>query len=378
VPKRSDLRIVHIGAGRYRPGDREHVTYGIWRELACGFGHYHAIGRSESRPAEWTDGNLTVTLVRSFTKRELEFFATQFCLVRKIAAERPDAIICQSPVLGGFAAIVTAHLTGARVLSEFHGAEFFTDAPLGSRDWLLQRLAYFVLKRSAVIRVLSPRMRQRLGITYGPDQLHKAKVLPPRVNLARFCAQRGKRRSGHALRLAMVGSVNSNKGQMRLIRALEKIPFRADLHIVGSGPDLEAVRDQSRRLSSERSNLTVTLHGTLDHASVVSVLQKCDALVMYSLSEGTPRAMMEAMSVGLPVISTDVGFCADLFEHGREGFLLGDEPDKEVVGVLRLLHEDRARSRSMGNAARSRARRDFDSVKLFEAYRQLIEETASR
>lgn len=378
MPNGTDLRIVHISPGRYTPSDRGHVTYGIWRELASGFGRYHVIGRSRGTPAEWTDGNLTVTLIRSKIAREAEFLATQFCLVPTLVRERPDVIVCQSPVLGGLAAIVAARRMGSAVLSELHGAEFFRDAPLGSRDWLLQAMARFSLKQSTSIRVLSRQMRDRLASSYGDELLPKTRVLPPRVDLNQFSERPSGVESDEPLRLAIVGAVNANKGQLRLIRALEHIPFRVELHVIGAGPDLARVHKETTRLTIIGSNVAVIAHGALPHAAVAKELQHCDALVMYSLSEGTPRAIMEAMAVGLPVISTDAGFCGDLFKNGQEGYLLGVDPDKELVRLLDLFNGDRTLSRRIGAAARVRAERNYDSVRLFDRYRRLIEETATK
>ena len=56
------------------------------------------------------------------------------------------------------------------------------------------------------------------------------------------------------------------------------------------------------------------------HKQVAAVLRSSDVFVMYSQTEATPRAVMEAMAVGLPVVTTDAGFCADIVEHGHEGF----------------------------------------------------------
>jgi glycosyltransferase involved in cell wall biosynthesis len=102
-----------------------------------------------------------------------------------------------------------------------------------------------------------------------------------------------------------------------------------------------------------------------------------DVFVMYSRTEGTPRAMMEAMAVGLPVVSTDAGLCGDVFTDGEDGFLLGGDPDKEIVDCLQRFVADRGLGRRMGLSGRARALRDYDAAKLFPAYRSLIVETAN-
>ena len=83
------------------------------------------------------------------------------------------------------------------------------------------------------------------------------------------------------------------------------------------------------------------------------------------------------LAIGLPVVTTDAGFCADIVEHGREGFVLGPDPDSEIVEVLERFRNDPELARRMGAAGRERAEREFDSVRLFDEYRRLIAETAA-
>lgn len=374
----ADLTILHIGAGRYRPGDREHVTYGIWRELARGFRSYHVVGRSSQGPARWSDGNLHVTLLPSRADREAEFLLTQFRALPIGLRIKPDVIVCQSPVLGGFAAIAIRRWTGAKTLMELHGAEFFAPSRFGSSRWLLQALSRFALRRADRIRVQTPRMAEQLTATYGSHLAGLVRVLAPRVDLSRFSGKSAAPRREGPLRIAMVGAINPNKGQLRLMRALLNASFAIELHTVGDGPDLDELRKRSLDLRDERSTLQVIVHGRQDHRDVSRLLADCDLFAMYSRTEATPRAIMEAMAVGLPIVTTNAGFCADIVEHGREGFVLGPHPDQEVVDVLERFRQDPRLARRMGAAAQMRARRDYDSVKLFEEYRHLIAETAGR
>jgi glycosyltransferase involved in cell wall biosynthesis len=375
--KRSqDLSVVHIGPGRYRPLDRSHVTYGIWRELASGFSDYHVFGRSSGEPAQWSDGNLHITLIRSRFSREAEFLFTQFGQVRPMFRMKPDVIVCQSPALGGLAALEVARKSGARTLMELHGMEFFAPASFGSQLWLLQKITGLALNQADSIRILSPGMQQALSRRYGAHLLARTTILPPRVDTSLFAVKTAFPRRSGSLRVAMVGAVNANKGQLRLIHALQSTPFPIELHLAGDGPDLPGCRAASEAVASRGSLLGVRVHGRLAHNAVAELLRKCDLLVMYSRTEATPRAIMEAMSCGLPIVTTDAGFCAAIVEDGVAGFVLGSDPDREVLDVLRRFSDQPGLASRMGAAARARAVREYDSVRLFEEYRRLIAETA--
>jgi glycosyltransferase involved in cell wall biosynthesis len=171
----------------------------------------------------------------------------------------------------------------------------------------------------------------------------------------------------------MIGSVSARKGQLRLVEGLQSLPFPAELRIVGDGPDLRECKARAARAA----NLAVRFEGAVPQADLPEMLGQSDLFVLYSNSEGTPRAMMEAMACGLPVVTTNAGFCADIVEDGVEGFVLGPDPDSEIIDVLRRFNDDRDLLSRMGAAARERARRDYDSVRLFDEYRRLIAETAN-
>ena len=67
---------------------------------------------------------------------------------------------------------------------------------------------------------------------------------------------------------------------------------------------------------------------------IPKVLQDTDIFVLVSCREGLPRAVMEAMAAGKPVVASNVRGNRDLVEHGKTGFLveLGD-----VEGLARYL-----------------------------------------
>jgi glycosyltransferase involved in cell wall biosynthesis len=366
------FRVLHIGSGRYPPGDQDHVTYGIWKALASGFQQYHVIGRSSARRADWTDKNLRITLIRSWIQRELEFLVSQFSCVAMMIRDRPDIIVCQSPAAGGLAALVAAKVTGAHLLVELHSDIYFPPFRSRSKAWLYHLISKPTLRRADRIRVLSGHMKERLGLGYGEQIAGKARVLAPRVDLALFTPKLSKFSLSDPLRLIMVGSIIPRKGQLRLIDALAGISFPIELHLVGDGADLA----QCRARANDVENLRIVCHGAVVASALPPLLRMADLFVLFSNSEGTPRAIIEAMAAGLPVITTNAGFCADLVQNEVEGFVLGTDPDREIVEVLGRFRADPALGQRLGAAARARAERDYDSIRLFADYRRLIAEAA--
>jgi glycosyltransferase involved in cell wall biosynthesis len=220
-------------------------------------------------------------------------------------------------------------------------------------------------------------MGEALVHLYGEHLRHKIRALPPRVNTDLFRPPQTRKAPDGWLDLAIVGTLTERKGQLRLLQTLEKADIPVRLHIVGEGPDRAELE---RRLAESRSGqLRVHLHGQVDHASLAKILAGCDALVMYSRHEGTPRAILEAMATGMPVITTDAGFCADIVEHQKEGIVLSTtDTDADLLRQLKHLLHNPSVLRAMGNAALDRARQQFAADKLYPRYRALIAEAAGR
>ena len=101
-----------------------------------------------------------------------------------------------------------------------------------------------------------------------------------------------------------------------------------------------------------------------------------DVIVLTSLNEGTPVALIEAGAAGRPVVSTDVGGVAEVVVEGETGFLVPPEDDEELaVRVLQLLG-DSALAARMGETARlslpERYSADQMGREMAELYREVL------
>lgn len=369
------LSVLHVGAGRYAPADRGHSTFAIWRQLATGFRQYTVVGRSSTgKAAEFRDGNILVKLIGGWMVREAEFLLTQFRAVPIGVEAKADICVAQCPMLGGLAGLRLKRRLGTRLLVELHGQHYFTHARFGSQAWLTQNVAKFVFARADRIRVLSEGMRARVLDRYGRHLDGKIVTLPPRVDLSRFDRMRTDWTIAGRPKIAMSGAVNENKGQLRLIRSVFAAKLDAEVWIFGDGPQAEACRQEAAALGAEDR---VRFFGHLTHAELAQLLPQADVLVVFSRQEGTPRALMEAMAVGIPVVTVDVGFCADVVANDVEGIVLGADPERQLPMALATLFGDPAMRERMGKAGRARVEREFDAEKLYTRYRALIAETAA-
>ncbi len=109
--------------------------------------------------------------------------------------------------------------------------------------------------------------------------------------------------------------------------------------IIGSGP-LEAALKRS--VSEERWASRVTWLGWVDHACLPDYLNQLKLLVLPSHgTEGLPKAILEAMGCGVPVLASPVGGIPDVIADGVTGFLLTDTSASGIAqNVLRVLNSD--------------------------------------
>jgi glycosyltransferase involved in cell wall biosynthesis len=137
---------------------------------------------------------------------------------------------------------------------------------------------------------------------------------------------------------------------------------------VVAGP-LDHDPDYVTRCLDERDRLglaeAVSFPGTVDAPALAATL---DVVVLTSRSEGAPLALLEAMAAGTPVVSTDVGGCAEVVGDGGLLTPVGD-PAATAAAILALTGDAR-RWRTTSRAARAAVTR-WSPAALVSSYREL-------
>jgi glycosyltransferase involved in cell wall biosynthesis len=162
------------------------------------------------------------------------------------------------------------------------------------------------------------------------------------------------------------------KNQALLLESFAQGPAsdpRAHLVLVGEG-DLRAdLEEQSRKL-----NVTGKVHFLGLRSDIPDVLGAMDVFVLSSDYEGNPLSVLEAMASGLPVVSTAAGGVPNLFEAGKEGFLVAPGDLHGLAKSMNTLLKYDAARQSMGAAAASRARKNYDVANMIRAYEEVYED----
>ncbi|PYK42515.1 MAG: glycosyl transferase family 1 [Verrucomicrobia bacterium] len=154
---------------------------------------------------------------------------------------------------------------------------------------------------------------------------------------------------GAKLKVLFAGSLGQRKGLSYALRAVELIGEKnCELTLLGR-KTVEGCRplDQAVRVHRWLPSLS--------HAQVLLEMRQHDVLILPSLFEGFGLAITEAMSQGMPVITTAHTAGPDIIDDGVDGFIVPIRSAEALAEKLELLARDRERLRAMKISAREKA-----------------------
>lgn len=157
--------------------------------------------------------------------------------------------------------------------------------------------------------------------------------------------------------ITFVGRLSDEKNVMALVDAVAGLAG-VTLIIIGSGP----LEDQLRASAGRRPG-SVTILGTRPHAELPVLLNRSAAFVLPSHYEGNPKALVEAMACGVPVIGTRVPGIQEMVVHRETGYLCGTSAGEIRAALQDVLGDVALRARmSAGAIAYARERCSVESA----------------
>ena len=138
----------------------------------------------------------------------------------------------------------------------------------------------------------------------------------------------------------MISRLLVEKGVKEYVEAAKIVRLRfpnAKFHLAGY-LDTNPYAISSKELQSWINEGTIKYLGEID--SVQSILKSCRYYVLPSYREGTPRSVLEALSTGRPVITTDVPGCRETVIHKKNGLLVPARDTKALADAMINLLED--------------------------------------
>ncbi len=290
-----------------------------------------------------------------------------------LRSERPDAFLgftIKPNVYGSLA----AHSLGIPTVNNIAG--------LGTafirKNWLTlvaERLYRFALRRSHRVLFQNDDDRQYFIVRRIVDAAQADRVPGSGIDLGEF-APHPVPPSGtdDIIRFLFVGRVLRDKGVLEYVDAARRTRasgVKAEFQILGPVDAQNRTALSRVELDQWVSDGSVRYLGVADDVRPHVAAAHC--IVLPSYREGVPRTLLEAASMGRPLIATRAPGCRDVVDDGVNGFLVDVANGEDLADKcmrFATISED-ARSR-MGAASRAKAEREFDERIVVRKYLECL------
>lgn len=286
--------------------------------------------------------------------------------------ERFDVVHSHFAVPSGPGSLPVAWWAGVPHVLSLHGGDIYDPSKRFSphRSRILRAAVTTVLRRSTTVVAQSANTRDNAYRYYGyrgpieivPLGIRQQDAAPaPRAALG----------LPEGVFLAVtVGRLIPRKAIDVLLAALAR-PAAREVHlaVVGSGPQLEALRDVAGRLGVAGR---VRFLGQVEEERKWQILQASDAYVSSTMHEGFGLVYLEGMASGLPVVTPNYGGQVDFLREGETGFLVPPGDADALAAAIARLQADPGLAAAIGRANRERAP-EYRIERCAEAYERLFE-----
>lgn len=199
---------------------------------------------------------------------------------------------------------------------------------------------------------------QRTGLV---DPTHIRLIRGSGVDCAQFAGVSRKASGDGRLRVLLASRLLWDKGVGEYVAAIRQLRLQdRAIHALLAGtpdPGNPAAIPESTLRGWVDEGLVVWL-GHVDN--MANLLGSVDVVVLPSYREGLPRTLVEAAACGLPLITTDVPGCREVVSDGVDGLLVPVENSEALAQAIRRLQDNPEFARQLGEAARLKARTQFD------------------
>ena len=188
-------------------------------------------------------------------------------------------------------------------------------------------------------------------------------TIPNGFDLDKFVAT--KSRTGSIL---IVTRMLERKGVQDVLRALAGTDLGFELHIVGTGPYLNALKELARQLQVD-----ARFHGWLDNDSdeLKALFETSSVFILPSHAENFPLVLLEAMAAGMAIVTTGQTGCREVV--GDAALLVPAGDETAIRGALQQLVSDTGLRERLGRDARTRIEKLFSWRSVAKQYTDVFE-----
>lgn len=174
-----------------------------------------------------------------------------------------------------------------------------------------------------------------------------------------------KERSIESINLLWVRSFSKIYNPQLAVLVLEELLQKGyDAKLTMIGPEIDGSLSETKRLVVNKK-LTVNFTGRLTKQEWIKLSQKSNVFINTTNFDNTPVSVMEAMALGLPIVSTNVGGIPFLINNGEDGLLV---PPKDVnamlQAIIKLKEDKNLKDKLVINARKKVEKFDWKEVRL--------------
>jgi colanic acid/amylovoran biosynthesis glycosyltransferase len=223
-----------------------------------------------------------------------------------------------------------------------------------------------VFSRASIITAMSKDMKKdliKLGCKADKVTVHYHGIETRIFHLGK------KDNSGNLIRFLIISKFTAQKGHIFLLNAFQKAFNKTrniQLTIVGSGVEKNRIEQHiSDRQIENISVQSSVKYGSIEH---LNYLLNADVFVHPSITdlkgnkEGIPGTIVEAMSIGLPVISTYHAGIPEIIKHMQTGILIEENDIAALAGAIVTLAEQPTLRKNLGQNAKEYALSELDII----------------
>ena len=208
-----------------------------------------------------------------------------------------------------------------------------------------------------------------MDVIYNPIELPQETITPEALN-----------KDIQSLKIITAGTLNKRKNHIMIIRAIQNTANKYNLTILGGGPLNKYLTEEIANLKTERH---VSLKGKVKNVNAFLLTNHC--FVLSSFTEGFPNALIEAMAIGLPCISTnclsgplellnendEINIKLGNFYKGKYGLLVNNDDHKGLEKALEYFYNNPSEREKYSKLSLLRAN-EYELKSIYSKFNQFL------
>lgn len=363
---KNKINILMISSSSNIGGGTKHM-FMLGQNLNSEFNIFYGIPKNLNFE-NYLDNNFHIEI----SERKLNFIDI-LRLVNFIKSKSIDIIHAHGKGAGLISRILII-LTARPLIYTFHGIHLKCHSRLMRLTYIIYE---FLLGGLDSIKILVSESEKEYALKSNIYLGDKYKVIHngvrnmPRKNYAENNNLTNKSLKPKKVRVISVCRFVSQKNIKDILKIAEKMKS-LDFYIIGDG----SLWKEIKNIISKRKIKNVNLLG--EKKNVFKYLYSADIFLSTSLYEGLPISILEAMSIGLPILASNVVGNRDTIENGKSGFLYELENIETAVFYLNKLSKNKILRQKLGNSAFNRQRSIFSRNSMVKKYMQIYKDQISR